>query len=655
MLLKHFQAHDLARAGLRDGAIIAWEPGLGKSFAAFSWPLLKQARRTLIVAPGSLHHQLTTTAASHFGIFLRTIESPADIPRYHLDKPHTSRTPQFFLTTYTALSTNHSADEWTDTFGHKGIARPNRALHRSRRAFTKRHHLRPNYTNIGTTHHGITCLWKPCLARLLAIHDSFDCVILDEGTKIQATESKVASSIRLLQPRFRLVLTATPVKNRLDSLFWLAAWAAPENWPYPPTPTARKLFTSTHLQTERFLTRETNMRSRGDPTYDTTRTSNSICSLHKLWKTLSPVIIRRRKDNCQLDIPPKIVNPILVPPGTAQLAVYRYHLDNPPIRSKKGGRALHKRVRIGMQLTLLRQAALCPRSPSLLEAFTGAEGPRRSWTDYTPKLAAIINIIQELVGDGKQVIVGSPFRDFTADLAKRLTTAELSPLILDGTISPKERGLRAAEFKARKHPVLLAGLKAMGEGHSFEQCSHLILPGLSYAYDENEQFIHRIWRLNSPGPVTIYPIITRGTIDEHLHRIFHDKSASASLALDARLPQSADCLDSTEIDAPDPETLLGQIIAAFNPSIPTIDEESLLLEYESTLLRQIALSALRYTEHHPPILPGHAITPSDLSNASQSLTIPSPTQLTVNLLRKHYAAGTYRKADPAKLTLKPKK
>ena len=43
-------------------------------------------------------------------------------------------------------------------------------------------------------------------------------------------------------------------------------------------------------------------------------------------------------------------------------------------------------------------------------------------------------------------------------------------------------GMTEEDFKKGKYPVLIAGLKAMGEGHSFENCAHLILPALSYAY-----------------------------------------------------------------------------------------------------------------------------------------------------------------------------
>jgi len=41
MTLKPFQKQDLARAALKDGLILSWDTGLGKTWALFLWSLLK--------------------------------------------------------------------------------------------------------------------------------------------------------------------------------------------------------------------------------------------------------------------------------------------------------------------------------------------------------------------------------------------------------------------------------------------------------------------------------------------------------------------------------------------------------------------------------------------------------------------------------------
>lgn len=635
--LKRFQIDDLARAALRDSAILSWEQGLGKSLAAVAWAIVKDARRTLIIAPAALHKQLMESAAVFFRKSLRPLTSQEDFFRHKLHRPHTGP-PVIYLADFHAIGLN-KADEWSDTFGHKGQPAPNARLVAARKAFCRTHRIRYDPRageSIGTTRRGITCVWTPTLARLCATYETFDCVVIDEGTRLQATESRIAASVRLLNPRTRLLLTGTPIKNRLESLFWLAAWvAAPYNrWPYPATDDAREAFADSFLRSERFLSREAREAAQGRTPRNTTRRSARLCQVHKLWKTLAPVIIRRRKVDCGEEIAPKIMKPILVAPGSAQLAVYHYHLDNPPICSKAGNANLHRRVQVGMQLTLLRLAALCPHSPALAESRTGVKGPKRSWTDFTPKLRAILDIIHDRLNHGEQVIIGSPFRDFSSALHARLEEAGVSSLLLDGDTDPQQRGELAAAFKARRHPVLVAGLKAMGEGHSFEQCPNLILPGYSWAYDENEQFIHRIWRLNSPKPVTIYPILTTGTIDERIYQTFAEKGDAASLALDGRLSD------------PDPEVdldhLLAETIRLFKSDIPTIDEQSLLDDWDSRLSRVLSLAEARFHEH------SHTAAAAETA-ATEALKIPSPTQLSVDMLRKHYAAGTYRKPTKASL------
>ena len=643
MTLKPFQVEDLARAALQDGAIIAWEPGMGKSLAAIAWPLAKKARRTLLVAPGSLHRQLSISAAKFFNVCLNPIKCKEDFFSHQLHKPAPATgPPRFYLTTYTALGVNE-ADEWNDSFGHKGSPKPNKILLKRRKLWCARHKVRYDPDcgkTLGEAPNGITCIWTPTVALLAEAYQSFDCVVVDEGTRLQATESRIGASVRILQPKLRLVLTGTPIKNRLESIFWLCAWATGHTgrWPYACTEAARERFANTFLQKERYLTRETIAAARGESRTITKR-SNRICSVHRLWKTLAPVIIRRRKADCGEEIMKKTVTPIIVSPGTAQLAVYKHHLTNPPICGKKpGAKPAHRRTQVGMQINNLRLAALCPHSQNLADSITLGKGPKRSWTDWTPKLFATLQIVRECLANGNQVVIGSPFRDFSHALYSKLQEAEVGAVLLDGDTSPEQRGLLADEFKQRKHAVLVAGLKAMGEGHSFENCSHLILPALSYAYDENEQFIHRVWRINSPKPVTIYPIILEGSIDQNLQEIFTEKGESSNLAIDGRL--FAD---------PDPdinmEWLLSEAIRIFKPGIQSIDEQNLIDQWDQTLARQLSHAYQQFSEHHPHNGPDA----NEMSSAVANIKTPSPTQFTVDVQRKHLKSKTYKKITASTL------
>ena len=138
MNLKTFQKQDLARAALKDGLILSWDTGLGKTWAMYLWPMLKvgfepvpldqQQQITglperirpkapiLIVAPGDLHQQISDEGMAHFGVRVRRLDSQAAfetasrVPGSALTNMSSDGRPVvppgFYLTSYTQLTTN---------------------------------------------------------------------------------------------------------------------------------------------------------------------------------------------------------------------------------------------------------------------------------------------------------------------------------------------------------------------------------------------------------------------------------------------------------------------------------------------------------------------------------------------------------------------
>jgi SNF2 family DNA or RNA helicase len=410
-------------------------------------------------------------------------------------------------------------------------------------------------------------------------------VVIDEGTRLQSTETHIANGVRTLDPRFRMVLTGTPIKNRLESFFWLGWWVAGGSalgnplWPYEATHSARERFANEHL-----------LRMRGD-SGRASRTAR-ITNIHDLWHLIAPIVLRRRKSDCGEEIVRKIVKPIRLQPGREQALVYSNHLRFPPYMSSKN-RAVKGFGQVAMQLNILRQAALCPHTDAIGRVHSMATGPKQSTSDFNPKLATCLALVAKLIAKGEQVIIGSPFRAFSHSLHDRLASAGVSSLLLDGETKPGDRGRLAEEFKTGVHSVLVVGIAAMSEGHSFENCSHLILPSLSWAYDENAQFVDRVWRLNSPKDVTVYTLITAGTIDERLAELFSEKKDSAQLALDGRLI-------GEDIQETDLAALLRYSVRAFDRAAPTICESQMQLQWNTNLSRRLTRSERRYREIREP-------------------------------------------------------
>lgn len=587
---KNFQLDDYARAAMRDGCILAHDTGLGKSLSAFAIPSIKDnVRRVLIVAPESLHRQLRETARDFFGISVLPLMSQEEFFDWGLDAPVTNDKPQFFLTTYTALGHNN-ADEWPAETDDDGFPVESAQLVGRRRALLEelgwdRHEFSDFYAHseghsgddrilfggIGDekhySHGKVRCVWTPTLARLIRCFDSFDFVVVDEGVRLQSNDAHIATGVRTLNPRYRLVLSATPIKNRLESLFWLAWWAAGgtdeanPRWPYAGTVEDREKFAAQHLLTDKYLTRELEKIKAGNRTNVTRRTAR-ITNLHRLWKIVAPIVLRRRKADCGEDIVPKTTHLTRVKPGTDQWRVYKHYLTKRPDRSNALSAA-------GAQFALLRQATVAP--------FTALMKKEGTWSPYVlnPKVQACLTLVEQCLARGEQVVIGSNFGEFGTAMQRLLTEAGVWSCLLDGRVSPDRRGKLAREFKDMRYSTMIAGAQAMGEGHSFDQCPNIIVPSLDLAFDVNSQLIDRVWRMTSRKPVNVYILVTAGSVDEQLYEVHKEKEDSSQLALDGAL-QAAD-MDEASV-----EELLSKAMKGFSNAAETISEGSLEAAWSAT-------------------------------------------------------------------------
>lgn len=327
----------------------------------------------------------------------------------------------------------------------------------------------------------------------------------------------------------------------------------------------------------------------------------------------------------------KTIVPIRVMPGAQQKKVYQFHLHNPP--KKKTPLAS-----IGAQLQNLRQAALNPSSMRLTHG--GKDG--RSASPWTPKYTGILKLAAELLPQGEQLVIFSPFQDFSSSLASRFSDAGVRSLVLDGKLTPAKRGSLIKRFKSKEVPILIAGIDSMGEGYSLDNCRHLILPSLSWAFDSNTQAVERVHRLTSKLDVTIYVMVTQGTIDERLTSAWQEKGDSSDLALDGRLVE----FDREEIDL---GRLLHDAVKDFDPKAETLDEDEVARHWRDSLLAELTAAGAAYVALRTPIssLPTH--NPQSTIHNRQS-AIPSKPRLSLFDIMKNKRTNTTPPASTPPIT-----
>jgi hypothetical protein len=125
----------------------------------------------------------------------------------------------------------------------------------------------------------------------------------------------------------------------------------------------------------------------------------------------------------------------------------------------------------------------------------------------------------------------------------------------------------------------------------------------------------------------------RGSIDEKLHEIFTEKSDASNLAIDGKLFTEP----AQDVDM---ESILAETIQAFSMNVDTVDEQTLILQWEATSARQLRHAGLQFQEHSKIKTD---ITDAEAAAAVAAMQIPSPTQLTVDICRKKFQEGTYKK------------
>lgn len=649
MVYKKFQREDYARLACTNGAICAHEPGLGKTWACFTIPLLKVGfetcagkirplRPVLIVAPGDLHDQAIEEAKSIFGISVTRLDSQATFLRLSRLQPGGIRSldPGFYITSFHQLAVNGveppplvakevTRDGETEI---KMVPEPTCGIFKYE--LNSQIHLDEPASRI-------KCIHSPSLADLCC--SVFGCVMVDEATRMKSDDALIARAVRMLNSEYKFALTATPIKNRVPDIFWLAWWTAGASLSasarFPYDVRSKEQYSNTFCVSETNLTAQARaeeiarlMRRKVNGRFK--KLTPQACNIHRLWKLMAPIVLRRRKKDIGEQIAPKKNHIIRVPMATAQAEVYRQLIEwEPP--DKNG------RIATGKVLTALRQAAAAPHLPEICNAWHDAIAQqivlgKRDYTPpfpavslHTPKNHAVLNLIARNIDARQQTILFSPFNEPLDNFQFLLELCGIPSIIMDGRTTPKKRGPLAAEFKKgppvlpvhksirnphatipnpndywhpdnfefhknpdpSKYPVLLAG-ECMTEGHNFFRCSNAIVYAYPWALDKLLQFIDRIHRIISPYPVNVYRLIADGSIDRKMESQIDEKEDAAELILDGHLlgeqPAETNLLE-----------LLRHAQRDFDPASKTIPEPTLKSQWPA--LRQKLESAYQIYLH----------------------------------------------------------
>ena len=322
----------------------------------------------------------------------------------------------------------------------------------------------------------------------------YQCVVLDEGQAIKNPDSQIASVCFRLKSAMRLIISGTPIENRWEDLWSLFRFLLPD------------------LLGERAEFQRQMLAAQLDHRF-----------LERTRKKIAPFLLRRRKRDVALQLPPKFEQTVFVEMVESQKAIYDEWLEN----TKRGllkkvsldGAAAHR-----MQIleAILRLRQLCAH-PWLLNEPAG--------DIYTAcaKYERLFADLQEVVEEGSKVLIYSQFTQALKLIEKGAIDKGYKYVYLDGSTKNREEIVRTFQ-EDPEVSLFLISLKAGGVGLNLTAADYVFLYDPWWNDAVEQQAIDRAHRVGKTSAVIARRYVTALSIEEKImHLKTHKKALSESL------------------------------------------------------------------------------------------------------------------------------
>jgi len=326
---------------------------------------------------------------------------------------------------------------------------------------------------------------------------SFDYVVFDESQAIKNPKTASAKAARLLQARYRLCLSGTPIENHLGEL-----WSQFE------------VLNPGMLGASPVLAAGAN--GRGG--------SEEPSTEQLLSRALRPFILRRTKRQVAADLPDKTEQTLHCELGAKQRKLYeelRNHYRQALLARVARDGMKKIKIQVLEALLRLRQAAI---HPGLIDkARTG---------ESSAKLESLLPQLQEVLEEGHKVLVFSQFTNMLSIVGSRLDDERIPYEYLDG----RTRNRQARVDRFQNDPqcgLFLISLKAGGLGLNLTAADYVFLLDPWWNPAVETQAIDRAHRIGQKRQVFAYRLIARDTVEERILELQESKRSLAEAIINA--------------------------------------------------------------------------------------------------------------------------
>jgi len=306
----------------------------------------------------------------------------------------------------------------------------------------------------------------------------FDLVILDEAQHIKNPQTGNARSCKKIRANHKLVLTGTPIENAPVELWSIVDFLHPG------------ILGSHNYFKKQFNVPEEKIKD----------------ALKRFSIRISPIILRRRKDDVSEQIPPKMEQFIYCDMDEIQSLAYKQIFETTKEKFIKLSSEKVNPVKFEILSLLLRLRQFCCHPSLLPKEYNISDVP-------SAKTELLKELLLETEDSGQKTIVFSQFPQMLKIIADWLISRNIDFEYIDGTIN--NRLERVERFNSNeKCMVFLISIRAGGFGLNITSAERIIIYDPWWNPAVEEQAAARSHRIGQEKNLTIQKLILKDSIEE---------------------------------------------------------------------------------------------------------------------------------------------
>ncbi|XP_068631760.1 DNA excision repair protein ERCC-6-like [Battus philenor] len=336
-------------------------------------------------------------------------------------------------------------------------------------------------------------------------------IILDEGHKIRNPDTQVSKFVKKFITPHKLLITGSPMQNSLQELWSLFDFMRPG------------LLGTYNAFMEHFAVPIT---QGGYANATVTQEATALEIAKALKNMITPYMLRRTKAEVQeyIKLPDKNEQVLFCALTQEQRDLYMGYLMSTTVRSildkeSKYGDPLRARVLVA--LSTLRKICNHP-DIYLFEAHDeNEEVNEETFGDWkrSGKMTVVQSLLKIWQKQGHRTLIFSQSRAMLYILEMHLQNKGYKYLKMDGTVSVASRQNLIKTFNENKeYLVFLATTRVGGLGVNLTGANRVIIYDPDWNPATDNQAKERAWRIGQERNVTVYRLLSAGTIEEKIYQ-----------------------------------------------------------------------------------------------------------------------------------------